>query len=115
MAASTTNQIVLAKLYDDFEVVQRGRVDIGERHKTREVKVARALMWKKRVPIGALPRELQKAEEFAKSEGGYEVFVYPSSERDSLQRAKRDLLKRAGLGADVGRIYVGPDKPFELP
>lgn len=114
MARSTTLQIVLSKLYDDFEIVQRGRVDLGERHKTREVKVARALMWKKGVKPNALPKELVKAEAFAKTEG-YTVFVYPSDDRDVLNHAKRDLLARTGIGSDVGRLHVAPDKPFTLP
>ncbi len=103
-AASDNVQIVIAKLYDDFEVVQAGRVDLGERHKTREVKQARAAMWKRSITPEKLPAELAKAEAFASREG-YDVFVYPSSERDSLDHAKRDCLTKHGIGSDVGRIY----------
>lgn len=102
--ASGNFQIVLAKLYDDFEIVQHGRVDLGERHKTREVKQARAAMWQRSVKPDKLPAELAKAEAYARAEG-YDVFVYPSGDRDSLDHAKRDVLAKHGIGADVGRIY----------
>jgi len=109
-------QIVLARVVDDFEVVQRGRVDLGERHKTRDLKVARALMWKKGVKPEALDAAMAKAATFARESGeGYVPFAYPSSDRDVLNHAKRDLLKHLGIGSDVGRIYMGPDKPFAMP
>ena len=113
-SAGQALQIVLAKIYDDFEVTQRGRVDLGERHKTRDLKVARALMWKKKVTPANLAAEVAKAEAFARSED-YRVYVYPSSDRDSLNHAKRDLLRDLKIGPDVGRLYAGPDKPLVIP
>ena len=106
-----TTTIVLSRIEDDFEVVARGRVDIGERHKTREVKVGKALIWRKGVPESKLAKELTKAEECAKADG-YEVFAYPSTEKDPLNRAKRELLARRGVSPDVARLWRGEGKPL---
>lgn len=103
--------IVLSRLLDDFEIVGKARIDAGESHKTRDIKVARALVWRRNVKDHALPAELLKAQEAAK-DGGYSVFVYPSTERDPLNRAKRDLLKQEDLGPSVGFLYMGAGKPL---
>ena len=106
-----TTTIVLARIEDDFEVVARGRVDIGERHKTREVKVGRALIWRKGVTESKLANELVKAEEFAKADG-YEVFAFPSTEKDPLNRAKREIFARRGVDPDMARLWHGEGKPL---
>lgn len=103
--------IVLSRIEDDFEVTARGRVDLGERHKTRDIKVAKALIWRKSLPESKLAKELVKAEEFAKAEG-YEVFAFPSAERDLLTRAKRELLARHGVSPEIARLWQGEGKPL---
>ncbi len=88
--------IVLARPDTDIVVTQEGRRDLGERSKFREVPIARASVWYgPKSTESADPASVVKAREYASREG-YEVFTYPSSERDPLGRAKRELLARMG-------------------
>lgn len=82
-------KIVVAWLVDEVEVVSSGRRDIGERPTLRDVKVPRAVMWKS----GGSEKDIEKAQIYAAKEG-YQVFVYPTSERDPLGRARREIAGR---------------------
>jgi hypothetical protein len=88
--------IVIAWKTDDFEVVGTARVDLGERHKTRPIVVAKAVMWSRKDS----DKDLASAEAYAKNPPpttyptyDYRVFVYPATERDPLERARRDVLR----------------------
>ena len=81
-------QIVLARTEEDYEVVRPGQSDIGIPAKTRVVLVPKALMWLRK----GTSADVAKAEAHARSEG-WKVFVYPTSERDPLGRAKKDVLR----------------------
>jgi len=84
--------IVLAKADTEHVLAKEGRIDLGERHKFKEVPVGLALVW--RGPTSREsedPSELARAEKFAQAEG-YRVFVYPKEERDPLVRARREVI-----------------------
>lgn len=81
-------QVVVAWTTDEVEVAQQRRTDLGERPILRDVKVPHAVMWLRR----GGPTDIEKAETYARQEG-YRVFTYPTSERDPLGRAKRDVLR----------------------
>lgn len=88
--------IVIAWKTDDVEVVGTARVDLGERHKTRPIVVAKAVMWSRKDS----DKDLASAEAYAKNPPtttyptyDYRVFVYPATERDPLERARRDVLR----------------------
>ena len=81
-------QIVLARTEEDYEVVRPGQSDIGIPAKTRVVLVPKALMWLRK----GTSADVAKAEAHAKSEG-WRVFTYPTSEKDPLGRAKKDVLR----------------------
>ncbi len=83
-------KIVIAWLVDEVEVVSSGRRDIGERPTFRDVKVPRAAMWTNK----GTEQDVEKARVYAAKEG-YQVFVYPTSERDPLGRARREIAGRA--------------------
>jgi ribosomal protein L30E len=78
-------QIVLARLDDGAEVVKAGRMDLGEQHTFRAIKVPTACMWTN----NGTDADRQKAEKFAKTEG-YTVLCY-DGESDPLNRARRDI------------------------
>jgi len=86
--------IVVAWLVDDVEVdvkaTQLRRLDLGERPVLRQVKMAKAAMWRNKGDDA----DLKKAHEYAAGEG-YRVFVYPTTERDPLGRARRDIKEGA--------------------
>jgi hypothetical protein len=82
-------QIVLARLDDTAEIAKHGRVDVGQPHIWRTVKVPAAVMW---VNNGD-DVDLEKAKKFAASEG-YTVFCY-HGEKDPLRRAKSEIIKAA--------------------
>ena len=71
------------------------RWDLGQLPKMRNVVIAKALVWTNKGDAD----DLAKAEAFARrpdSAGGHDgsrVFVYPTSERDPIGRAKADLLE----------------------
>jgi hypothetical protein len=79
-------QVVLARLDDDFIVVDPGQPDIGRRAKLQDVKKPVSLMWCRK----GEQVDIAKAQRYAASEG-YTVFTYPTNERDPLGRAKVDI------------------------
>lgn len=79
--------IVIAWTEDDVEIVKQGRVDLGERHTTRPIKVARSCMWVNR----GNATDLAKAHVYAAKEG-HRVFTYPTSERDPRGLAESAIL-----------------------
>ena len=89
--SAAKHRILCARIVVDFEIIRQGRIDLGERHATRDVNVARVLCWRNSVPAAKLDTELAKAAAFAAAEG-YTVHVYPMSERDPIARAKQDAL-----------------------
>lgn len=80
--------IVLARLVDDVEVVRERRTDLGERPLMREVKKAEAMVWLNKGDWS----DVVKARAFAESEG-YRVFLYETSERDPIGRAKAEIFQ----------------------
>lgn len=80
-------QIVLARLDDSAELVKAGRVDLGERHTFRAVRVPASVMWTN----NGTEADKAKAERFAASEG-YTVLCY-DGEDDPLNRARRDIAR----------------------
>lgn len=78
--------IVLAKAEENREV--DGRTWLGaERLKWKDVDAAKALMWRNK----GTEEDIETAHRFADAEG-YTVFVYPTTERDPLGRAKKEIL-----------------------
>lgn len=82
-------QIVLARLDDSQEVAKIGRVDIGQAHTFRDIKVPVAVVWLN----DGTDADVAEAEKFAKTEG-YTVFCY-EGEADPLGRAKQDIVAEA--------------------
>lgn len=78
-------QIVLARLDEGAVIAKHGRVDLGERHTWRAVKVPVAVMWLQ----DGTEADRAKAEQYAAREG-YRVFCY-SGESDPLNRARREI------------------------
>jgi hypothetical protein len=83
--------IVLAWVVPDFEVVRERRRDLGERPEMKEIKVPKAVVWLK----SGDDADIEKAKAYASKETEYEiaVFTYPTSEKDPLGKAKREVLK----------------------
>jgi hypothetical protein len=81
-------QIVLARLDDGTELVKAGRVDLGELHTFRAIKVPVSVMWINK----GTEADRTKAERFAQTEG-YSVFCY-DGDVDPLARARSDIAKR---------------------
>lgn len=82
-------QIVLARCEEGFEILEYGRVDLGERHKLKSIKVPKSLMWLNE----GTNEDKKKADIYAKREG-YTVFCY-YDEDDPLARARKEVLKLA--------------------
>jgi hypothetical protein len=80
-------QIVLAKLIETQEISKLGRVDIGEAHKWRDIKVPVSLMWLN----NGEDYDVAEAQKYAKAEG-YTVFLY-EGEANPLERARQDISK----------------------
>ena len=84
-------KIVLAWTTEEPRLEREGRIDIGERHTFKMERVPKAVMWKNR----GSDADLVKARSYASEQGpGHHVFTYPTSERDPLGRAKKDVLSR---------------------
>jgi hypothetical protein len=96
-------KIVLAWRSDGTEVVDphMTRIDLGERHKSRNVVQPHAVMWlNKGTEQDVVKAEAHALKERTQAEGdpyrtgyGHRVFVYPSAERDPLGRARKDILQ----------------------
>lgn len=85
--------VVLAWLVPDFIVVKEGRRDLGERPTIKETVKAASVIWINKgteVEIESAKRHIERT---AKDYDQITFFVYPTSERDPLGRAKADLLK----------------------
>ncbi len=81
--------IVVAWLVQDFEVVRHRRADLGERPEMREVSRPAAAVWLLR----GTQEDLEKAQKYTTSlDPVATVYQYPTTERDPLGRAKRDVL-----------------------
>jgi hypothetical protein len=80
---------VVAWRTTEVEVVRARRTDLGERPITRAVEVGHAAVWLNR----ATPADVEKARVFAAQEEGRRVFCYPTSERDPLGRARKEVLR----------------------
>lgn len=108
--------IVLAGVEGDVEFAREGRIDLGERHKLRNVTVAKSLVWARNVPASKLAAEIAKATAFTKSgrsDVTYEVFVYDGAEDDPLERARRDVLAKLRVDPSVARVYrKGRNEPL---
>jgi hypothetical protein len=98
--------VVVAWISDDVEVAdpQLTRIDLGERHKLRDVQVGKAVMWSR----AGKEVDVEKAQQWARKERedaahdpryatghSHRVFVYPSTEKDPLGRARREVLKQS--------------------
>ena len=90
----TTSKIVVAWTTEGHELEREGRIDIGERHTFRTVRVPKAVMWKNRGD----EKDLAKAKAYVAQQGTpdepHYVFTYPTSERHPLERAREDVMKR---------------------
>ena len=89
-------KIVVAWTTEGHELEREGRIDIGERHTFRTIRVPKAVMWKNRGDEKDLAKAVAYAGEQSAKEGGdrHHVFTYPTSERHPLERAREDVLKR---------------------
>lgn len=65
--------------------------DMGARPGMRAVTIGKACMWLNRGTDG----DVEKAKAYAATKPGYRVFVYPTSERDPLGRAKAAVVAAA--------------------
>lgn len=102
-------QIVIAWADTDAVIAKEGRVDLGERHQFRTVIVGKACMWLNdgtdRDVVFATAYAAGQNEEDDYQDGQYvprattvrkmRVFTYPTTEKDPLGRAKRDVVKGA--------------------
>jgi hypothetical protein len=84
----TKQQIVLAKLVEDSRIIGEARVDLGERHKRESYLKPVAVMWKREGDS----EDVARAHEYATADG-YTVYVYPTTERDPLGQAKKEISK----------------------
>lgn len=87
-------KVVYARVDEEHVVERERRTDLGERPIMRVVPVGRAGMWGNKVPEGKLPEVLAKAQAYGDAEG-WRIFVYPSSEKDPLGRARREVVANA--------------------
>lgn len=104
----TPQTVVVAWADTDAVIVKQGRVDIGERHTFKDVVIGKACIWKN---VGE-QSDVAKAFEYAAKENADEtyedgryvtraetirrmyVFTYPTTEKDPLARARRDVVKQ---------------------
>lgn len=82
--------IVLVRIEMETVVAGSYRHDLGEAPKLSQIARARALVWLR----SGDDYDLEKAKVFATREG-YQVRVYPTTERDPLGRAKTEALRAA--------------------
>src|SRR5271154_3617394 len=88
--------IVLAWADEDFRVVRERRTDMGERPELETFRVGKSVMWLNR----GTEADVEKAKVYARSEKDKEirVFAYPTSNKDPLGTARRDVLRAGGGG-----------------
>ena len=79
-------QIVIAWTEEAQELVKAGRVDLGESHTFRTIRVPKACMWTNK----GKDADLAKARVYAATECRT-VLCY-EHERDPLEKAKKDIL-----------------------
>jgi hypothetical protein len=93
-SASTGDKhwVVVARVVTEMEPMPRKTWRDPYTPRLQEVPVARGAVWRKGVPETKLAAEVAKATQSVGNEG-YRVFVYPSSERDPIGRAKREMLQ----------------------
>ena len=95
--------IVLAWTDSDFRVVRERRTDMGERPELEAFRVGKAAMWVNK----GTEADVVKANAYARSESDSDkkirVFTYPTTLKDPLGAARRDVLSeelsRGGGGA----------------
>ena len=93
--------------------------DLGVAPKMRKIVVPHAAMWMNR----GGPSDVEKAKKYAEKEG-HRVFLYPTSEKDPLGRARKDVLVTTKVKAEtpsrsapsnlvphVNKLAVGETKP----
>jgi hypothetical protein len=87
--------IVLAWKAEDFKVIKPGQSDIGIPAKIQKIEIGKSAIWLDR----GSNEDLEKANSYAnrpESIGGIpgtKVFTYPLSEKNPLERARKDILK----------------------
>lgn len=115
-AASERKTIVIAWTEPEAEIEREGRVDLGERHKFLYVLRGRAAMWRNE----GTEEDVHKAEQYAARENAQlidgvprgdttqrmRVFVYPTTEKEPLERARRDV---TGTGRRHTRLARGEE------
>jgi len=92
--AAPSFKVVYARAEEDFVVGRERRRDLGERPEMIPVTVGKAGMWSGKTPEPKLAETLAKATAYGDKEG-YRIFVYPSSEKDPLGRARREVVANA--------------------
>jgi hypothetical protein len=90
-------KIVLGWVTTELEVVRARRTDLGELPDLKQVLVPKAVVW---VNKGS-EKDLEKAHSYAKAQKDRTVlvFTYPKTEKDPLERAKketREIIVRYG-------------------
>jgi hypothetical protein len=98
-SATDQRTIVLAWTEDESEFYgPEARVDLGQRHAIRAIRVPYAALWK----ATGTEADVVKAKKHADSQNAnaglvkYHVFTYPTTDRDWKEPAKRDVLKATG-------------------
>jgi len=99
--------IVVAWSDEGSELEREGRIDIGEHHKWRPIIVGKAAVWLRRgkfddflkAQAHAEKEETRAANEPAWARGNvpriWRVFTYPTSEKDPLGKARKEIVKLA--------------------
>ena len=87
MTNKTKQTIVLARLEEDFRVIEYRRTDLGERPLMERIDKPVACIW---LNAGS-DDDVSKAQKYAAT-AGYTVYTYATSERDPLGRAKKDIV-----------------------
>jgi hypothetical protein len=92
--AAPSFKVVYARVDEEHVVARERRTDLGERPTMKVVPVGRAGMWSNKVTEPNLAGVLAKATAYGDAEG-WRIFVYPSSEKDPLGRARREVVANA--------------------
>jgi len=79
-------QIVIAWTEEDQQLVKIGRVDLGESHTFKTVRIPKACMWLNK----GNESDLAKARAYALTEG--RIVLCYQHERDPLSTAKRQII-----------------------
>lgn len=88
-------KVVYARVDEEHVVERERRTDLGERPVMRVVPKGVAGMLSNHCPEPKLAELLGKAESYVSPSEGWRVYVYPSTERDPLGRAKREVVAGA--------------------